>query len=876
MSGIIPATGADITADALLRERMYNIREFGAQEEKDGEQSNCLVNTKAVNAAIAQAEQDGGGTVVIPGGEYKVYTIFLRSNVNLYLSEGSVLRAARTDIRSSYEKQEGEGGNYGEPEVNRYAGLQDHGHTYFKNSMFYGADLENIMIYGKGCIDGSYRSEQGYLCYTLMGGDPQDNPMRSENGYIGEWFGNKAIALVRCKNVVLKDFSLVIGGHFAIIAEGVNNLLIEHILVDTTRDALDIDCCQNVTVRNSTFNSLTDDALVMKASYGAGLFLPTENVLIEDCTVSGYDAGSVYAGKYTRDKLIATDRCGPTGRVKFGTESTCGYDRVTIRRVRFERSRGFAMEAVDGSNLSNVIFTDCTMEDVSSSPIFIRIGDRGRFPVTGMQTSEEVTAKSPNVRLDNRNWVLPDTKEYSCYPARRYSPSYRKDKKVTVDGHSWFSVVDPKNPVQINEANLVRTDHGVYGKTYVPKKGYIADESRPLTEMEQQCRGNANGSKRLARVYNIEISNVTIKNADPRYPMLLMGLADSKIENVVLRNITAEFRGGMTMEQATEQRQLNTNWEYTQFGTAPAVQTLPWLVNTFFLKEEGLLPRADWDKTKNGWKDDPYNVPEMPAVYPEPSNWGILPAYGLYARHVEGLTVENLTLSWKVKDERHAIVLDDAAKVKLTGISASVADGQSTAAFVTNLYKRHTNEEYISEQPYFMTTVTDISLPEGLDTLFVTVEAPAPGTPQDSLYPYPTLPIPENGYAFRTATEEYPLPKTVFRPFFEQEACYEGKVGEALCIPVCLRSPAGETSVRETDGFIYNEAAARRDYVVTAKAEMPDVAVKGLPKGAVFDREKMLILWTPAEGQAGIYTIELTADDGLILETTEFEWKISE
>ncbi|OYO90888.1 hypothetical protein CG709_13015, partial [Lachnotalea glycerini] len=182
----------------------------------------------------------------------------------------------------------------------------------------------------------------------------------------------------------------MIGGHFAIIAEGVTNLLADHILVDTTRDAFDIDCCQNVTVRNSLFNSLTDDALVMKASYGAGAFIPTKNILIEDCMVCGYDAGSVYAGKFTKDKLVATDRCGPTARVKLGTESTCGYDLVTIKRVRFERSRGFALEAVDASDLSNIVFTDCVMDNISSSPIFIRVGERGRYPVTGNSEEEIV------------------------------------------------------------------------------------------------------------------------------------------------------------------------------------------------------------------------------------------------------------------------------------------------------------------------------------------------------------------------------------------------------------------------------------------------------------------------------------------------------
>ena len=40
--------------------------------------------------------------------------------------------------------------------MNLYAGLQDHGHTYFANSLFYAADKHDIMIYGEGLIDGSY------------------------------------------------------------------------------------------------------------------------------------------------------------------------------------------------------------------------------------------------------------------------------------------------------------------------------------------------------------------------------------------------------------------------------------------------------------------------------------------------------------------------------------------------------------------------------------------------------------------------------------------------------------------------------------------------------------------------------------------------
>ncbi len=859
------ATGATITAEALEKKCYLNIEVFGAAPGGDP-----VSNTKAINEAIEQATKVGG-CVLVPEGEFKVYTIRLQSNVNIKLEQGAVLRAARTDIKHSYVSQKGEGGNYDEPEAELYVGLQDHGHTYFANSMFYGADLENIMIYGEGLIDGSQiDAETGKREYVLLGGDPLEPEYRNEKGHRGEWFGNKCIALLRCKNVVLKDFSLVIGGHFAIIAEGVTNMLLENLLVDTTRDALDVDCCQDVTVRNCTFNSLTDDALVLKASYGAGVFMPTGNVLIEDCVVSGYDAGSVYAKVYSRDKLIATDRCGPTGRVKLGTESTCGYHTVTIRRVKFDRSRGFALEAVDGADLHDILLEDCVMDNISSSPIFIRAGERGRYPVTGNSSEELVVADVGNVRVDNRNWVLPNTDKYQKYPPLRYTPSYRKNRKVSVDGHSEFEVVDETAPAVLNPANVEERD-GQY---------YVKGCSEPLAEGQEYYYANANGSPRMAKVSDIEIRNVTITNVDPRYPMLIMGLADSPIENVVLENIDVTYRGGMTMEHAVEQRQLNTNWEYEQYGTASSIQSLPWLVNTFFLKNEGLLPRVSWDAENNCWKDDPYNVPELPYVYPEPSNWGILPAYGLYVRHMTGLTCNNVKMSTVVPDERHGVVLTNVSDITMKDVKAETKAGVAKLVKVCNPYTRATNHECLLNEPYYETKVSNLwFINEGEDAIGmedveeVTLVSPAPGTPRDDLYPYPTLAIPENGYSFKVATEDYSLPVTVFRPFLQVDKYMKVRKGEVLSQTLVLRDPVAQVTKKENDGMIYNEARVR-DYAVSGYARKCKVTLESGQKGLSFDSETLQLTWDTDKEEVGMYTLLFSIEDECMRDTQEVQIEI--
>lgn len=836
---VLEATGATITREQLIKHRDFVITAFGA---KSG--GNPCQNTEAINQAIQEAAKQGGGCVVIPAGVFSTYTIELLSNVNIRLEKEAVIKAARTDIQKAYEMQEGEGGNYLEPEINRYAGIQDHGHSYFKNSLFYAHKQENIMIYGEGLIDGSYYDEKtGFRRYTLMGGDPFEPEYRNEPGHREEWYGNKGIALVRCKNIVLADFSFVIGGHFAIIAEGTDNLLADHILVDTTRDAFDIDCCQDVTVINSVFNSLTDDALVVKASYGAGIFKPAKNILIEDCTVSGYDAGSVYAGLFSREKLIATDSCGPTGRVKLGTESTCGYEKVTVRRVHFKRSRGFALEAVDGSDLHDILFEDSTMEEISSSPIFIRAGDRGRFPVTGNSTEEHMVAKTGNVRIDNRNWILPDTEDYQKYPAKRYVPSYRQDCEVNMDGFSKFCIVNQSEPAYINEAN--------------------SDAYHKQEKESAYCFANAVGSDHIAKVYNIVIRNIDIKNVDPRYPIIIMGLIDSKIENVEIENIKVSYRGGITMEQAVEQRQIYTNWEYTQYETAKSVQTLPWLVNPFFLKEEGLLPRVDWNSRENRWESDPYNVPELPRVYPEPSNWGILPAYGMYIRHANNVSLKNISLLTLSQDERNAICLDDVHRISMNSMKCSENESKKVV-LVENHYKRKTNHEYLLEEPYFTTDVSEISTDMKEDEMQkVVVNAPAPGTPKDCLYEYATVASPETGYHYATDTLQYKLPLTVYRPYFQALPVQKVKRGEDVCFKVIVRDPASETTKKASEAFIYNESKNIEKCILNGMDRNLKIELVSDYEGTNYDVQTGEFKWETANLDCGLYEVMFQCNDGI-------------
>ncbi len=185
--------------------------------------------------------------------------------------------------------------------------------------------------------------------------------------------GDKAIALKQSRNVTLRDFSILNGGHFAVLATGVDNLTIDNLKIDTNRDGIDIDSCRNVRISNVSANTPNDDAIVLKASHALGFARAVENVTITNSLVSGYDIGSLLDGTFKRTVKQAPDRDGPTGRIKIGTETEGDFRNITVSNIVFDRARGLAIESVDGAHVEDVAISNITMRDVSNGPIFIRL-----------------------------------------------------------------------------------------------------------------------------------------------------------------------------------------------------------------------------------------------------------------------------------------------------------------------------------------------------------------------------------------------------------------------------------------------------------------------------------------------------------------------
>jgi len=148
----------------------------------------------------------------------------------------------------------------------------------------------------------------------------------------------------------------------------------------------------------------------------------------------------------------------------------------------------------------------------------------------------------------------------------------------------------------------------------------------------------------IGAIRRVTISNVVASGADPRYASIISGIPGHDVEDVALSNIRLLYRGGLTLDQVAKQ---------------PAD-----LVNSFFFRSSGGVPPRE-----------PFDTPEREKEYPEPSMFGIVPAYGLLLRHARGIELSGIQVGFIEEDRRPAFVLDEVKDVAFDRVNAQKVPG---------------------------------------------------------------------------------------------------------------------------------------------------------------------------------------------------------
>lgn len=304
--------------------------------EQHGLAADAGLATAAIQRAIDACAAAGGGTVRLSQGDYLSGTIVLRSGVMLEVAAGARLLAS-TNLQ-----------HYPEHRAQRPT-VQD-SNMGMNQSLIFAEGCERIGICGKGLIDGR-GTKDNFPGEETTGSTP------------GRPF---IIRIIDCKQVVIRDVHMKDSPCWMQNYLNCDDLLIDGIHVENqanhNNDGIDIDSCRRVIVRNSFINA-QDDAMCFK---GAGQ-RTAEHILIENC------------------QFYST-----CNALKFGTDSQGDFRNVLVRNVtlggpaqdmrainRRKADGGISWEIVDGGTLERVLVHDARIVR-AESPLFLRLGDRGR------------------------------------------------------------------------------------------------------------------------------------------------------------------------------------------------------------------------------------------------------------------------------------------------------------------------------------------------------------------------------------------------------------------------------------------------------------------------------------------------------------------
>lgn len=219
-------------------------------------------NTEAIQAAIDEAAARGGDTVFIPGGTWKVRTLFLKSGVMLELAAGATLEADTDLSHYPMGRVDVENGDMGCYHLVR------------------AENAERCGIIGAGVIDGR--------------GTAFWKPPLKEGGFFRHWSNEEGIQqrisplleFRGCRHLTLRGITIRDSPGWTVHPfccdhVTIDGVTIENHLFGPNTDGLDINGCRHVFVSNCRLHC-GDDAIIIKASREAR---SSEHIVVTNCVV---------------------------------------------------------------------------------------------------------------------------------------------------------------------------------------------------------------------------------------------------------------------------------------------------------------------------------------------------------------------------------------------------------------------------------------------------------------------------------------------------------------------------------------------------------------------------------------------------------------
>lgn len=303
-----------------------DVRAFGAKG--DGKSD----DTKFIQAAILACPKDS--RVLIPGGCYRITSLFLKSDINLELAKGAEL-LAYTD-RDAFPKLPALIESYDESDEYNLGTWEGNPLPMFA-AVVTGIDVENVCIYGEG---------------TINGNGAKDNWWKNPKVMVGA-FRPRLFFISRCRNVTLLGITFCNSPSWTLHPYFSENLGFYGLTITNpgdspNTDGLDPESCRNVEIAGVRF-SLGDDCIAVKSGkvyMGRKYKTPSENIHIWQCLMENGH-----------------------GAVTVGSEIGAGVRGMTVEKCRFScTDRGLRIKTRRGrgedSILDGILFCDIEMDHV--------------------------------------------------------------------------------------------------------------------------------------------------------------------------------------------------------------------------------------------------------------------------------------------------------------------------------------------------------------------------------------------------------------------------------------------------------------------------------------------------------------------------------
>ncbi len=263
---------------------LYNIKDYGAVGNGD------VLETSAIQAAVDECTKNGGGTVLVPSGNYKIGKIILKDNVTLEVSAGARLFASPN--REDYKDTPGFSGSlynqgYDLNEGTRIRNdLEDI--RKFRVAMIYACEAKNIAVTGRGIIDGQHENflisdnnahHAGKRWHNVSYNDGIRWSTRSEKFK----FRHFPVFFEACTDVVLDGIKLINSPAYTVQMRSceqvrITNIVIRNYVGAENSDGMHFSSCTDVRISNCDFQC-GDDTIAIDSND----MKPSARFLIENC-----------------------------------------------------------------------------------------------------------------------------------------------------------------------------------------------------------------------------------------------------------------------------------------------------------------------------------------------------------------------------------------------------------------------------------------------------------------------------------------------------------------------------------------------------------------------------------------------------------------